>query len=96
MDQARAEENESESGKIDVTSQSDGADNIAELHRKINEESNKIAYLSKTLEQKDDLIKLLLKEKSILECEKNLVSVCNTLVQLEYPLHLNYLSNIEL
>lgn len=72
MDQARAEENESESGKIDVTSQSDGADNIAELHRKINEESNKIAYLSKTLEQKDDLIKLLLKEKSILECEKNL------------------------
>lgn len=63
MDQARAEENESESGKIDVTSQSDGADNIAELHRKINEESNKIAYLSKTLEQKDDLIKLLLKEK---------------------------------
>ncbi|XP_065078278.1 coiled-coil domain-containing protein 186 [Ochlerotatus camptorhynchus] len=61
------------SSRCHALSQTDRFDETGELHRINNENINKITYLSKTLEQKDDLIKLLLREKSILQCEKDLL-----------------------
>ncbi|EAT40197.1 AAEL008071-PA [Aedes aegypti] len=73
MNRTKVEEKKCELGKIDVTSPTEVVDYAAGLHREITEETNKIAFLCKTVEQKDDLIKLLLKEKSILEGEKSLL-----------------------
>lgn len=73
MNRTKVEEKKCELGKIDVTSPTEVVDYAAGLHREITEETNKIAFLCKTVEQKDDQIKLLLKEKSILEGEKSLL-----------------------
>lgn len=66
-------EADGEPGNIEATNRIDAVENRVEMPCQHNEENNTIAYLSKTLEQKDDLIKLLLKEKGILECEKKLL-----------------------
>lgn len=60
---------ETDSLRCDASTQTGQVDS----HCVNSETVNRITYLSKILEQKDDLLKLLLKEKSILECEKDLV-----------------------
>uniref|UniRef100_A0A8D8HJM6 (northern house mosquito) hypothetical protein n=1 Tax=Culex pipiens TaxID=7175 RepID=A0A8D8HJM6_CULPI len=64
------EETEPSVTKVDAMLQTENSD---QLHLQINEISNKYTFLVKTSEQKDDLIKLLIKEKNILDGEKILL-----------------------
>uniref|UniRef100_A0A8D8KHG2 (northern house mosquito) hypothetical protein n=1 Tax=Culex pipiens TaxID=7175 RepID=A0A8D8KHG2_CULPI len=88
------EETEPSVTKVDAMLQTENSD---QLHLQINEISNKYTFLVKTSEQKDDLIKLLIKEKNILDGEKILVRKnklkpnISKLYYLVYSFHSNHI-----
>lgn len=63
---------------LDAEIQTENSDQTQEIQRQLDEITNKYIFLSKASEQKDDMIKLLIREKNILDGEKVLVRVLQT------------------